>query len=204
MVSLGDWEWLNDVEVTFSPEEDPEGGRQLPGLRRGLKVGDSAQKSLALRAAVFSRARPLRLAGASGGSWTTTPKFDPANRTDPGDRRQSLEAAGLQPGRPARQLPAAPAISWGTGRMRLRLPRLQPPRRAVRLRRRRRGGPRRGERPGLPRPAAALEPSPCRTSTEGHGRPTAGHRASGLRGDSTARPAAGWRVGAPARSILNR
>ena len=24
MVSLGNWEWLNDVDVTFSPEEDPE------------------------------------------------------------------------------------------------------------------------------------------------------------------------------------
>ena len=32
MVSLGNWEWLNDVDVTFSPEEDPEtASYTLPG-----------------------------------------------------------------------------------------------------------------------------------------------------------------------------
>ena len=88
MVSLGNWEWLNDVDATFSPEEDPATIGNFQVFARGLKVGDSAQKTLALSATVF----PVR------GSYATLglrrfmdhyAKFDPANRTDPDDRRQS-------------------------------------------------------------------------------------------------------------------
>ena len=88
MVSLGDWRWLNDVEVTFSPEEDPAATGDFKVYARGLKVGDSAQKTLAVSAAVF----PV------GGLYAALDlrrfmdhyaRFDPANRTDPGDRRQS-------------------------------------------------------------------------------------------------------------------
>ena len=179
MVSLGDWEWLNDVDVTFSPEEDPEAVGNFQVYAGGLKVGDAAQRTLALSAAVF----PTRGLYASLGLrrfMDHYAKFDPANRTDPSDRTTVLEAARLQPRRPARQLPTAP------GSLRRRpdpaaAARLQPARRAVRLRRRRRRGPRRGQRPRLPRPAAALEPLPV---------------ARALRD--------GWRTGAPAPSLCNR
>ena len=158
MVSLGDWEWLNDVDVTFSPEEDPEAVGNFQVYAGGLKVGDAAQRTLALSANLFP-APGLYASLGLRRFMDHYAKFDPANRTDPGDRRQSWKLPGLQPRRPARELPPS-----RRPRRRRQDPaaaaRLQPARRALRLRRRRRGGPRRGQRPRLPRPAPALEPLP--------------------------------------------
>ena len=88
MVSLGDWEWLNDVDVTFSPEEDPEAVGNFQVYAGGLKVGDSAQKTLALGANLFP-APGLYASLGLRRFMDHYAKFDPANRTDPGDRRQS-------------------------------------------------------------------------------------------------------------------
>ena len=88
MVSLGNWEWLNDVNVTFSPEEDPATVGEFQVYAEGLKVGDAAQKTLSLSGAVF----PTRGLYASLGLrrfMDHYAKFDPANRTDPDDRAQS-------------------------------------------------------------------------------------------------------------------
>ena len=88
MVSLGNWEWLNDVSATFSPEEDPATTGNFEVFARGLKVGDSAQKTLALSAAVFP------VGGLYAGLGLRRfmdhyARFDPANRTDLDDRKQS-------------------------------------------------------------------------------------------------------------------
>ena len=88
MVSLGNWEWLNDVSTTFSPEEDPETIGEFQVYAKGLKVGDAAQKTLSLSGAIF----PTRGLYASLGVrrfMDHYAKFDPANRTDPDDRAQS-------------------------------------------------------------------------------------------------------------------
>ena len=93
MVSLGDWRWLNDVEVTFSPEEDPAATGNFQAYAKGLKVGDSAQKTLALSAAVL----PVDGLYASldlRRFMDHYARFDPANRTDPDDRRQSWRLPG--------------------------------------------------------------------------------------------------------------
>ena len=155
MVSLGDWEWLNDVDVTFSPEEDPDAVGNFQVYAGGLKVGDAAQKTLALSAALFP-APGLYASLGLRRFMDHYARFDPANRTDSGDRRQSLATAGLQPRRPARQLSVAPR-SLRRRQGEAAAARLQPARRAVRFRRGRRGRARRGERPRLPRAAAALE-----------------------------------------------
>ncbi len=88
MVSLGDWEWLNDVDVTFSPEEDPEAVGNFQVYAGGLKVGDSAQKTLALSANLFP-APGLYASLGLRRFMDHYAKFDPANRTDPSDRTQS-------------------------------------------------------------------------------------------------------------------
>ena len=119
MVSLGDWEWLNDVDVTFSPEEDPEAVGNFQVYAEGLKVGDSAQKSLALRAALFP-ARGLYASLGLRRFMDHYAKFDPANRTDPGDRRQSwkLPDYNLVDLHASYRLPQD---LFGTGRMRVQL-----------------------------------------------------------------------------------
>ncbi len=88
MVSLGDWQWLNDVNATFSPEEDPETIGEFQVYAKGLKVGDAAQKTLALSGAVFPR-RGLYASLGLRRFMDHYAKFDPANRTDPDDRAQS-------------------------------------------------------------------------------------------------------------------
>ena len=119
MVSLGSWEWLNDVDVTFSPEKDPEAVGSFQVFASGLKVGDSAQKILALSAALF----PVRGLYASLGFrrfMDHYARFDPANRTDPGDRRQSWKLPGYN----LVDLHAShrlPGDAFGNGRVRLRL-----------------------------------------------------------------------------------
>ena len=131
------------------------GRRQLPGLRRGAEGRRLGAEEPGPQRCRVSRARPLRLAG-------LPPVHGPLREVRPGQphrpRRPAavLEAARLQPRRPARQLPAAPRNPWHRPDE-TEAAHLQPPRRALRLRRRRRGGPRRGERPRLPRAAAALE-----------------------------------------------
>jgi len=88
MLSLGNWEWLNDANVTFSPEEDPSVTGQFQVYAKGLKVGDSAQKSFALSGTVF----PVQGLYATLGIkrfMDHYAKFDPANRIDPTDRSQS-------------------------------------------------------------------------------------------------------------------
>ena len=88
MVSLGNWEWLNDVNTTFSPEEDPETIGEFQVYAKGLKVGDAAQKTLHLSGAVFP-ARGLYASLGVRRFMDHYAKFDPANRTDPDDRAQS-------------------------------------------------------------------------------------------------------------------
>ena len=119
MVSLGDWEWLNDVDVTFSPEEDPEAVGNFQVYAGGLKVGDSAQKTLALSAALFP-APGLYASLGIRRFMDHYAKFDPANRTDPGDRRPSwkLPDYNLVDLHAGYRLPGD---IFGDGRMRLRL-----------------------------------------------------------------------------------
>ena len=119
MVSLGDWEWLSDAEVTFAPEEDPEAVGRFQVFARGLKVGDAAQKSLALSAAVFP-ARGLYASLGLRRFMDHYARFDPANRTDPGDRRQSWKLPDYN----LVDLHASwalPGDILGDGRVRLRL-----------------------------------------------------------------------------------
>ena len=88
MVSLGNWEWLNDANTTFSPEENPTAIDTFRVYAKGLKVGDAAQKTLSLSGAVF----PTRGLYASLGLrrfMDHYAEFDPAKRTDPNDRAQS-------------------------------------------------------------------------------------------------------------------
>ena len=119
MVSLGDWEWLNDVDVTFSPEEDPEAIGSFQVHSRGLKVGDAAQKTLALSAALFP-ARGLYASLGLRRFMDHYARFDPANRTDPSDRRQSWKLPDYN----LVDLHAScrlPGNLFGDGRARLRL-----------------------------------------------------------------------------------
>lgn len=85
MMSFGDWEWTNDVEATYSPEDNPSQVDTTFVYANGLKVGDAAQKTLAL-----------------SGTWYPIEKsyinvtykyfmdnyadFDPEDRDDPNDR----------------------------------------------------------------------------------------------------------------------
>ena len=119
MVSLGDWEWLNDVDVTLSPEEDPQAVGNFQVYAGGLKVGDSAQKSLALSAALFP-APGLYASLGLRRFMDHYARFDPANRTDPGDRRQSwkLPDYNLVDLHASYRLPRD---LFGDGRTRLRL-----------------------------------------------------------------------------------
>ena len=87
MVSLGNWEWLNDVNATFSPEEDPATIGEFQAYTKGLKVADAAQKTLALSGAVFP-ARGLYASLDVRRFMDHYAKFNPANRTDPNDREQ--------------------------------------------------------------------------------------------------------------------
>ena len=119
MVSLGDWEWLSDAEVTFAPEEDPEAVGHFRVFAKGLKVGDAAQKSLALSAAVFP-ARGLYTSLGLRRFMDHYARFDPANRTDPDDRRQSWKLPDYN----LVDLHASwalPGDILGDGRVRLRL-----------------------------------------------------------------------------------
>ena len=119
MVSLGDWEWLNDADVTFSPEEDPEAVGSFQVYAGGLKVGDAAQRSLSLSAALFP-ARGLYASLGIRRFMDHYARFDPANRTDPGDRRQSWQLPDYN----LVDLHASyrlPGDLFGDGRVRLRL-----------------------------------------------------------------------------------
>ena len=119
MVSLGNWEWLNDVDVTFSPEEDPEAIGNFQVHSRGLKVGDSAQKTLALSVALFP-ARGLYASLGFRRFMDHYARFDPANRTDPDDRKQSWKLPDYN----LVDLHAScrlPGDAFGNGRTRLRL-----------------------------------------------------------------------------------
>ena len=119
MVSLGNWEWLNDARATFFPEEDPLIADTFQVYAHGLKVGDSAQKTLALSSTVF----PMR------GIYTTLSlrrfmdhyaKFDPANRTDPDDRQQSWKVPNYN----LADLHAGynlPGNTFGNGKVKLQL-----------------------------------------------------------------------------------
>ena len=90
MLSLGNWEWLNDANVTFSPEEDPSVIGNFQVYAKGLKVGDSAQKTLALSGTIFPT-RGLYASLNLRRFMDHYAKFDPANRTDASDRKQSWQ-----------------------------------------------------------------------------------------------------------------
>ena len=103
MVSLGNWEWLNDANTTFSPEENPTAIDTFRVYAKGLKVGDAAQKTLSLSGAVF----PTRGLYASLGVrrfMDHYAKFDPANRTDPRRPSTVVETPRLQSGGSTREL----------------------------------------------------------------------------------------------------
>ena len=91
MASIADWEWLNDVETTFAPEDDPTDLQTFNVYAAGLKVGDAAQKTAALAATVFpTKGLYARLAW--NGFFDYFADFDPADRDDPDDREQSWKA----------------------------------------------------------------------------------------------------------------
>jgi len=87
MTSLGDWGWLNNVNATFSPEDYPEQKATASVYTKGLKVGGSAQKTVALSGTF----RPVH-----GATVTLLYKyfmdhyanFDPADRNNPNDTTQ--------------------------------------------------------------------------------------------------------------------
>ena len=119
MVSLGDWEWLNDAEVAFSPEEDPTDVHVFRVYAQGLKVGDAAQKTLALSSTAFP-ARGLYATLALRRFMDHYAKFDPANRTDARDRNPSWKL----PDYALVDLHAGytiPGTVFGTGKLKLQL-----------------------------------------------------------------------------------
>lgn len=90
MVSLGNWEWANNVEARFSPDDDPNTEFTTFVYAEGLKVGDAAQKSMAASVYLY----PLE-------DFTLNvtyiyfmdhySDFDPARRTSPDDTEQSWQ-----------------------------------------------------------------------------------------------------------------
>ncbi len=88
MVSIGDWEWLNNVETTFAPEDDPTNLSSFNVFAKGLKVGDAAQKTFSLSPTVYPT-RGLFINATLTGFFDHYADFDPADRTDPNDTAQS-------------------------------------------------------------------------------------------------------------------
>lgn len=88
MVSLGNWEYLNDVETTFSPEDNPEDVSSFQAYTKGLKVSDAAQKTAALGATVYpTKGAYINLTFKRFMDYYS--RFDPEDRDDPNDRAQA-------------------------------------------------------------------------------------------------------------------
>ena len=88
MVSLGDWEWLNDVTTSFAPEDDPTNITEFQVFAAGLKVGDAAQKTFAL-SPTLRPTEGLFFNATWTGFFDHFADFDPASRTDANDTEQA-------------------------------------------------------------------------------------------------------------------
>ncbi|OQY28481.1 MAG: hypothetical protein B6244_06940 [Candidatus Cloacimonetes bacterium 4572_55] len=78
-ISLGNWEWQNDVVARFSPEDNPDTSFVTYVYTEGLKVGDAAQTQFA-----FSMTfHPIEGAFVD---WTVKSYFDHYAAFDPADR----------------------------------------------------------------------------------------------------------------------
>jgi hypothetical protein len=87
MGSLGDWTWLNDVQTTYAPEDDPSNLQTFNVYADGLKVADAAQKTLSI-GATFYPVKGLYVNGTFTTFGDNFAQFDPATRTDVNDRTQ--------------------------------------------------------------------------------------------------------------------
>ena len=86
-LSVGDWIWLNDVETTYAPEDDPTNLTTFNVYANGLKVGDAAQKTFSISTTIH----PVKDSYLNATLTTFGDHFadfDPARRTDPNDRTQ--------------------------------------------------------------------------------------------------------------------
>lgn len=87
MGSVGDWTWINDVETTYAPEDDPSNLQTFNVYADGLKVADAAQKTLSI-GATFYPVKGLYVNGTLTSFGDYFAQFDPSTRTDPNDRAQ--------------------------------------------------------------------------------------------------------------------
>ena len=88
MASIGNWEWLDDVEAKFSPEATLDTIFVSNVYTDGLKVSDAAQKTYA--AGITLRPTDDISANLTLKRFTDHyARFDPANRDDPTDRAQA-------------------------------------------------------------------------------------------------------------------
>ena len=84
MASIGSWKWLNDVNTTFAPEDQPSLIDTINVYVDGLPVGDAPQTTFAMSIRLFPiRGLYLDFVGRySGNHWAN---FDPIERTDETD-----------------------------------------------------------------------------------------------------------------------
>ncbi|RMF58351.1 MAG: TonB-dependent receptor [Calditrichaeota bacterium] len=87
-LSVGDWIWLNDVKTTYAPEDDPTNLTTFNVYAKGLKVGDAAQKSLALALTLYP-VKDTYLNATMTTFGDHFADFDPSRRTNPNDRSQA-------------------------------------------------------------------------------------------------------------------
>ncbi len=87
MATISEWVWLNDVETTFAPEDDPTNLTTFNIYTAGLKVGDAAQKSFSFATTLYP-VKGLYINGTFSTFGDHFADFDPSFRTDPNDRRQ--------------------------------------------------------------------------------------------------------------------
>ncbi|MEK9507861.1 TonB-dependent receptor [Gemmatimonadota bacterium Y43] len=91
--SLGNWEYTNDVEGTYRPDEGSGEVETFNFYLEGLKVGDAPQTQFALAASVYPAAgASLQLVSKLFGNHYA--EYDPFSRTDETDTAQSWQAPG--------------------------------------------------------------------------------------------------------------
>jgi len=92
-LSLGNWEYLDDVSGTYRPDDQSSETEAYNFYISGLKVADAPQHQLALSASVYpSDAAYLSLVGMFYGNHFA--QFEPFSRTRADDRAQSWQPPG--------------------------------------------------------------------------------------------------------------
>lgn len=86
-VSIGDWEWQNDVIATYAIDDELDNVDTTEVYADGLKVGDAPQKQFYIGATVYPwRNSYINLNYIYFVDFYAD--YDPGGRSDPGDRRQ--------------------------------------------------------------------------------------------------------------------